>query len=269
MIEVLKSFEQVADRLNPLVLVVPGLVMVIAGLVVWLGGLGLRRILCAVLGAAVGGVAALLLIGRSGLIAGAAALVAAGAAAVFQRVFIALLLSLLSLAAAFVVLARPGLAEFKGGLVGDEGVAQSDQRLTAHDSLQIVRAYSLDVVDGVRFAARGLTAARWAILAAVAAGMLTLGILFRSAAGAVAFAALGTALIFAGLVLLLVYKGSEPVGRVAGMPAFYGLVFAGMAAFGTLEQLALCRRAERRRSKGKSSKREPDNADGKRSWRNR
>ncbi|OHB64112.1 MAG: hypothetical protein A2Y77_11540 [Planctomycetes bacterium RBG_13_62_9] len=267
MVDVLKSFEQVSDRLNPLVLVVPGLVMVAAGLVVWLGGLGLRRVLLAVLGAAAGWIAAMLLVGRSSITAGASALAAACIAAIFQRLFTALLLSLLSFGTAFVVLAGPGLAEFEGGLVGDPDAARSDQKLSVRDSLQIARAYGLDVVDGVRYAAGRLTAARWATLAALAAGALAFGVLLRSAGGAIACATLGTLLIFAGLLLLLIYKGSAPVGRIAGSPAFYGLVFAGMAAFGTLEQLALCRRAETRASNAKSSKPEPGNT--KRSWRNR
>jgi hypothetical protein len=259
MVDVLKSFEQVSGRLNPLVLVVPGLVMAVAGLVVWLGGLGLRRVLLAALGAALGWIAAMLFVGKSNIIAVVSELAAACIAAIFQRVITALLLGLLSFGAAFVVLARPGLAEFEGGLVGDRDVARSDQKLSARDSLQIARAYGLDVVDGVRYAAGKLTAARWATLAAVAAGALAFGALLRSAGGAIACATLGTLLIFAGLLLLLIYKGSAPVGRVAGSPTFYGLVFIGMAAFSTLEQLALCRRAKDV-SQTPVSKPEPRNA---------
>ena len=268
MIEVLKTFEQVAARLNPLVLVVPGLVMVALGLFVWLGGLGFRRVLFALLGAAAGGIAALMAVPDNGTIAGASALVAAFLAAMFQRAFTALLLGLLSLAVSFVILAYPYLQEYRGTLIAGQNLDRS-QKLTVPDSLTVIHAFSLDLMDGVGHAAGKLTPSRWAILAAVTAGMLTLGALFRSLGAALSCAILGTAMIFAGLILLLVFKGSAPIGRLAGRPAFYGLVMAGMATFGTLEQLTLCRRAERQKAKAKSGKSKPAKAESKRSWRNR
>jgi hypothetical protein len=269
MVEVLKSFEQVAGRLNSLVLIVPGLVMVAAGLFVWLGGLGMRRAVFAVLGAAAGEVIAVLLITRNVTFIGISAIVTACLAASFQRLFIALLLGLLAFGAAFAVLARPGLMEFQGALVGGEKDGPRDQKLTADDSLQVARAYGLDLVDGIRYAAGRLIPAQWAIIAAAATGLMAFGALFRSVGAAMACATLGTALIFVGLLALLIFKGSTPVERMESRPAFYGLVFTGMAIFGTLEQLALCRKAATGRSKGKSSGQEPDKASSKRSWRNR
>jgi hypothetical protein len=267
MVEILKSFEQVAGRLNPLVMIVPGLLMVALGLFVWLGGLGMRRVLFAMIGAVAGGAAALLFVSQNGTIAGAAAIVAAVAAAVFQRIVTALLLGLLSLAVTFVILARPGLREYQGTLIGGQKTGQNDQRMTVRDSLSVARIYRLEVIDAVRYAAGRLIPVQWAIIAAVTAGLLTVGAFFRSLGGALSCAILGTALIFAGLVLLLIFKGSMPVGRIEARPALYGLVFAGMGAFGTLEQLALCRRAEQRKAKARKS--QSDTGESKRSWRNR
>jgi hypothetical protein len=268
MVEVLKTFEQVAGRFHPLVLAVPGLVMVALGLFVWLGGLGFRRALFALLGAAAGGIAALLAVTESGVIAGVSALGAAFLAALFQRAFTALLLGLLSLVVSFIYLAHPHLQEYRGTLVAGQNLNKA-QQLTVQESLTVTRAFSLDLMDGVRHAAGGLTVSQWAILAAATAGMLTLGALFRSLGGALSCATLGTAMIFTGLVLLLVYKGSAPVERIAGRPAFYGLVMAGMATFGTLEQLTLCRRAQQKKPKAKSGKSRSAKEESKRSWRNR
>ena len=267
MVEVFKSFEQVAGRFNPLVLIVPGLVMVALGLFVWLGGLGFRRVLFALLGAAAGGITALLVVSENGMIAGVSATVAALLAVVFQRAFTALLLGLLSLAVTFVILAYPYLQEHQGTLVAGQNLDRSP-KLTVGDSLRVAHAYGLDLLDGVRHAASRLTPGSWAVLAAVTAGLLTLGALFQSIGGALSCATLGTAMIFAGLLLLVIFKGSEPVGRLAGQPAFYGLVFVGMASFGTLEQLTLCRRA-RQKPKTKSGKSRPAKEESKRSWRNR
>jgi hypothetical protein len=267
MVEVFKSFEQVAGRFNPLVLIVPGLAMVALGLFVWLGGLGFRRVLFALLGAAAGGITALLVVSENGVVAGASATVAAFLAAIFQRAFTALLLGLLSLAVTFVVLAYPYLQEHQGTLIAGQNLGRSP-KLTVSDSLRVAHAYGLDLMDGIRHAAGRLTPGRWAILAAVTAGLLTLGALFQSLGGALVCATLGTMMIFAGLLLLVIFKGSDPVGRLAGQPAFYGLVFVGMASFGTLEQLTLCRRAQQK-PKAKSGKSKPAKEKSRRSWRNR
>jgi hypothetical protein len=269
MVEILKSFEQVASRFNPLVLIVPGLLMVALGLFVWLGGLGFRCALFALVGAVGGWLAGLLLTSGNAAIATVAALVVALIAGIFQRLFAALLLALLSLVVTFIVLAYPCLVEYKATLMAGQDIGRDDQRLTIRDSLSVIRTYGLDLVDGVRYAAGRLTVARWAIIAVVAVGLLVFGAVFRSIGAAVVCAVLGTALIFAGLLTLVIFKGSAPIERIASGPAFYGLVFAGMAAFGTLEQLALCRRADKNKPRGKSRKQESDEGRSKRFWRNR
>jgi len=269
MIEVLKNFEQAAGRLNPLVLIVPGLVMVATGLFVWLGGLGMRRTLSAVAGAVTGGMAAALIARQGAMIAVICAVVAAIIATVFQRLFTALLLGLLSLAIGFAILARPALQEDPGASIQGRDLGRGDQRLAMRDSLSVLRTYGVDLADAIRYAAGTLRPIQWVILAVVTAGSLAFAALLRSIGGAVAFAILGTALLFAGMILLLIFKGSMPVARMAGSGAFYSLVFSGMVAFGTVEQLVLCRRADRRSRTAKASKQQPDRAEPKRSWRNR
>jgi hypothetical protein len=269
MVETLKSFEEVAGRFDPMILIVPGLVMVALGLFVWLGGLGLRRALFAVIGAVVGGITALVILDQNVVIAGASAAVAACMAAVFQRFFTALLLGVLSLAITFVIVARPSLLEYRGALIaGQKDLGRGDQRLTVQDSLGVIRSYSLDVVDGVRYAAGRLLPIHWAVVAAVAAGLLTLGVLFRLLAGAMSCAILGTALTFAGLILLLIFKGSSPIRRMETVPLFYGAVFAGMAAFGTVEQFLLYR-GTGEKPKAKAGKSRPGDGELRHSWRNR
>jgi hypothetical protein len=269
MIEILKSFEQVAGRFNPLVLVVPGVLMAALGLFVWLGGLGFRRAVFAVIGTLAGGLAGVLLANGNGAIAAAAAVTAALIAAVFQRLSTAVLLGLIALAVTFVLLAYPGFAEYKATSIAGQDLGRGDQTLSVQDSLNVASTYGLDLLDGLRHAAGALHPVRWVILAIVAVGLATFGALFRSIGAAVVCAVLGTALIFAGLLSLVIFKGSAPVTRIANGPGFYGLVFAGMAAFGTLEQLALCRRTEKNKSKSKSRRQESDEGKSKRSWRNR
>ncbi len=52
---------------------------------------------------------------------------------------------------------------------------------------------------------------------------------------------LGTLLIFAGMILLLLYKGSAPITHINDRQSFYGTIGIAMTAFGTITQLLLCR----------------------------
>jgi hypothetical protein len=269
MVEVLRSFEGVAGRFPSLVLIVPGLALTVLGLFVWLGGLGFRRALFAVLGATAGGFAALLFLSRNGTIAGVLAFGAALLAMLFPRLFTALLLGGLSLVLVFFVLARPGLAEYHGTLIAGPDPGHSGPKLTVPESLDVAKTYGLDLADSICRAGNGLMPAHWAMLAAATAGMFALGAMFRSLGTALSCAILGTALIFVGLLLLLIFKGSTPIARMGNRPGYYGLVFAAMALFGTLEQLALCRRAETEALKSRSGKSPPRGRESKRSWRNR
>ncbi len=173
------------------------------------------------------------------------------------------------IAITFLIVARPGLLEYRGTLIANQGdPGRGDQKLAVHDSLSVIRSYSLDLVDSVRYAAGKLMPIHWAIVAAAAAGLLTLGVLFRHLAGAMSCAILGTALTFAGLTLLLIFKGSSPIRRMETAPLFYGLVFAGMTAFGTVEQFLLYR-GTAEKPKAKAGKSGPGDGESKHSWRNR
>ncbi|RKY04303.1 MAG: hypothetical protein DRP66_11905 [Planctomycetota bacterium] len=53
-------------------------------------------------------------------------------------------------------------------------------------------------------------------------------------------ASLGTVAIFAGMILVLLYKGARPLTGIYQMPAFFAAAVVAMAAFGTFVQLLLC-----------------------------
>lgn len=136
----------------------------------------------------------------------------------------------------------------------------------------MIRVHTLDVTDSFERAARQLAASRWAIVVAVTFTLLMMGLLFRQLGGALSCAMLGTVLIFAGLVLLLLFKGAAPVTRIAGRPLLFGSVFLSMTAFGALEQWILCRRTDKRNeAKAPSTKksRSRKSKEGKRGWRDR
>ncbi len=239
MVEICKSFEQEASRFAPMVLLVPGLVMVGVGLIAWLAGLWLRRLVLAWAGAAAGGITAWLVFGPNAVVV---ALVAGGGAvlgAVLPRLFTAVLLMAFGVAVAFVVVTTTRPVDGQRVLSVSQNVGQSQERLTVPESLKAARVLLFDLVGRVTTAAKDLEMVSWAVVVAPGFVLLVLGLLFPRLAGALTFSVLGTVLIFAGLVVLLIHKGSGPVGLVQQHGALSGLVLLGMAVFGTLEQAVL------------------------------
>lgn len=66
------------------------------------------------------------------------------------------------------------------------------------------------------------------------------GFFFSRLIPALCSTALGTLLIFAGMILLLLYKGSAPITHINDRQSFYATVCIAMIAFGTITQLLPC-----------------------------
>jgi hypothetical protein len=56
---------------------------------------------------------------------------------------------------------------------------------------------------------------------------------------AIVSSALGSAVIFTGMIILLFYKGSKPISYIAQKPHFFAMVFAAMLIFGSAVQIVL------------------------------
>jgi hypothetical protein len=268
MVEILKSFEQVAIRFSPAVLILPGLAMAILGLVLWLAGVCRRRLLLGLAGALLGGLAGFFVGRQNPAVTVLAAGGVAACGAIVPRVFAAAMMGILGTAITFAVVARVHVFQQQGSLPAGGNPNPAVNRLTVQESLDAVQVYVLGVGDWLSTIARGLVSIDLAIIAAVGGGLLILGLIFRRLAGALTCSTVGAGLLFAGLTLLLIFKGSAPVARMEQQGPFYGLVLLGLIAFGTLEQLLLCPQA--REGRGASSGRSRNNEeDSKQSWRNR
>jgi hypothetical protein len=240
MIEILKSFEQVASRFSPPVLMVPGLAMVVLGLVAWLGGMCARRLVLALFGAAVGAIAAVLMHGRTSAVVSLAAAGGALFGALLPRLSTAIVLASFGMAVVLVFMAPTPAGAGYRLISGPQEAGQEQMRYTVPESLDVVQAYALNVMDRVRSALSGLQWPDQVLLAAVGLVLLVLGLFLVRLAGALTCSALGAALVFAGLTVLLILKGSDPIALMEPRGRFYGLILLGMTAFGTLEQLVLC-----------------------------
>lgn len=71
--------------------------------------------------------------------------------------------------------------------------------------------------------------------------ILIAGSVFWRLVSALGCAVLGTLLIFAGMIMLLSYKGIQPVSYIGQRQSFYLGVFSAMVIFGMVAQLLFCR----------------------------
>ncbi|MHC4486238.1 MAG: hypothetical protein ACYS4T_13675 [Planctomycetota bacterium] len=242
MLRIFQNFEQTAVQLNPIVLIGPGLATVLVGLFIWLGGLGFRRLLVAVAGAVSGGICVFFITGRNIMVAIILASVAAVIAIIFERLFIVTLAASLAAVFGFAVLAGPYIENSQEVI---RRMPVQSSVLSVRESIEKVKAYVADVSEKIKQACSQMPVYRWLILLVLVVTLMVVGFFLWRLASALCCSALGTTLIFAGMILLLLYKGSVPISSIYSKPLFYGAVFAAMTVFGTMEQLLLCQRAKR------------------------
>jgi len=247
MVEIFQNFEYAiggAVQSNPLVLAGLGIAAVLAGLCVWLGGLRIRIVVVGTIGAAGGFILGVVVIDRGPVAAAAAAGVAALAAIALEKVFIAVLAVALAGVFSFAVLASPYM-EYSGTA---ESASRHKVSVEASSGdgevMEEFKAYAVDVGERARQAGSNMPPQRLILVAALTAICLVGGIFLWRLTAAMCFSTLGTTLIFFGMTLLLLYKGSSPSGCLSERPLLYAGVFAGMIVFGTVEQLVLCRRPQ-------------------------
>ncbi len=257
MVEILKSLEVAAGRFSTPVAVVPGVILVVLGLFIWLDGLRFRRVSLGLAVAFIGFLAVFVLGLRSPVIAVLPIIAAVAIAALFPRVFMAVLLAKLVTAIVFVVLAWPFITGSQGGTQPPPRKVSTNSNLpfSFAESIDLARAYGMDLTDNIKQAGKQLPSGKWLIVGAVGLGLFVLGFIFKDVAGALACSLFGTLLIWLGLVTLLMYKGSRPVQRIEHDALAYGLGAVGMIAFAGVEQYLLCRQVKRRQETRKVKRR--------------
>lgn len=88
--------------------------------------------------------------------------------------------------------------------------------------------------------------------------------------GSVFYSCCGTAFIFTGIILLLLYKGTDSTAHVAAGQSFYAVLLSAMVVFGTIEQLVLCPKVKKQTVKIKPAPvRQQEKSTENPSWRNR
>ena len=205
MTEILQNYELIAANLSPAASVGLGLTAVLAGLIIWLGGLGFRKLLPAIAGAIGGGTVVFFITGKYTFTALSAAATCL-AAVIYERAFSIILSTALAIVLGFGLLAGP----------------------------YIEQASSLKEL------CQQMPVRSWIIIAGLAIFFTTSGLYFRHLTPALCCSVLGTLLIFAGMILLLLNKGTTPASSIIQKPLFYAAVFAVMTSFGITVQILFC-----------------------------
>ncbi len=267
MLEIARQLERTAVWFNPVVLIGPGLACVLLGLFVWLGGLGFRRALVAIVGAVSGGICGFFISGRNIVPAMVSAGLAAVIAIIFEKIFIAVLTGVLAAILGFAVLAKPYIGiEDSLKRYPEYETENITMSLDTQLSVKIAKRYIAEFVTEIERILSQMPVHNWAIIAALAVIFPAAGFFQRRLTSAFCCAALGSILIFAGMILLLLYKGAAPISRICQNQLFYQGVFGVMTAFGMAEQLLLCQRIKGKLTR-KNEKNKPEKISE--SWRNK
>ncbi len=247
MFEIAQDLEQAAVWFKPAVLIWPGLAAVLLGLFIWLGGLGFRRTLDTIIGIISGGIFGFFISGRSTLTAMISAGIGVVVAILFERILITILTSVLVAVLVFAVLATP-YTESEGSLKhSPEHETQNIKMyLDTQESIKMMKRFTADFVIEAKWIFSQMPVYKRAIIAALAVFFIAAGCFKQRLTPAFCCALLGTTLVFAGMILLLLYKGAAPISRIYNSPLFYQSIFGIMTAFGMAEQLFFCQQTKRK-----------------------
>lgn len=246
MIEIFQNFEQMTGRFSPSILIGSGVVFLLLGLCIWLSGLALRKILISIAGLAGGIVIGLFVVGRNIFSASLSAALAALIALIFEKVLVVLLAAALAAAITFTILAEPYFEQAETIEAQNE---MSDQTTTAglDETFEELKTFALDAGEKIKQAGTKIPVQIWAIIAASAVIFLICGVVLWRWTTAFFFSVLGTMVVFLGMILLLSYKGTEPVSHIRSKPLISAAVFLAMAAFGTIVQLLLFKSSKKQK----------------------
>ncbi len=232
-------FGEIQDTIQqvlPIVLVAPGLVLVGAGLFMWLGGLRWLKTLAAFSAALTGLLCAWFFTERQFVPMILFPVILAGLGVYFHK-FIVVVLG--GLVAAILVLFVPVMVGFEKPKTVDN-LPVIEQKFDFLESVEWVQAKIAQVRQATKQAVSNIPQSRklMAIAAVFVVGVL--GLWRWRLVCAATCSIIGTMLTYSGMMILLLYKGSEPINKIAEGRQFFALIAVVMAVIGALLQLWLC-----------------------------
>jgi hypothetical protein len=266
MLEVLEYYQSLAQKFQSQLLTGPGIIVVLAGLCIWLAGLRWRRVVGALVGAAVAA-AGVFVIGNypAGVVLTACA-IGLFAGVIINRIVFGIFGAAVGVLVVMVVLAggltagenESSMIEFQetnktynpDEITADDFVAefpyptwpeyeQSGVVIDAPAALEITTKMAEYFFDRAKKAVASAGAGGYAGAGLVAVIAVIAALIMPRLFIAVISSSLGSAVIFTGMIMLLFYKGSKPISYISERPWFYATAFGAMVIFGTAAQLIL------------------------------
>ena len=216
-----------------------GICLVGIGLCLWLGGLNWSRIAGGLLGALIAGICTLFfpMLKLNIVLAVIAISVVIGAilnkaAIIFSGGIATAIVSLIVFSPAI---------EFDNNTPSmPAGNSQTETTLIASQSAGLgyewIKYYARNIGDAVSQS----EPLKMAISIGAGLAVIFVGIVLRRLVSAIACSAIGTMVVFFGMIALLLYKGSQPLTNIYQKPEFYTTAAVCMITFGIATELLLC-----------------------------
>jgi hypothetical protein len=232
------AFEGHAQKFDPTVLLSIGISLVVLGLIIWLAGITFSRVISALMAAIVTFVAAITLTGgkvSTTIIASTTALIAG---AVLRRLVFAVVVALLVGACVIIGISEPTKSPMRVSLsaANPEAAAMSPAQ-----SWLKTRMFASDTCHNITVIGNKLPPKTWAIAGGAAVVAFIVVIAMKNLGSAMACSAMGTLMSLLGMIVLLFYKGGQPVEFISDRALAMAGLFGGMICFGVIIQLLLLR----------------------------
>ena len=230
---ILKSFGEIASGMPSVLLIIAGIAFAGVGLCLWLGGLR-WRIFTAVVFGLVAGLISSFLVSENKLIAAMfPAILVICCLLIFKKRALVVIGSMTTTTVLLLSLATPASAYRPGNNVPANVNGKADiSAIISQGGLQ--SDFKVPTIIG------DLTPMAIGIAAVSGSLVMGIGLFFYRLVSAWTCAAYGTGLIYAGMILLFLEKGSMPVQNICRKPVFYQTVAICMLIFGTFVGLLVC-----------------------------
>jgi hypothetical protein len=259
MLQALNKIELLSVNLSSGFMVAIGVLLLGTGLFVWLGGLRWHFLSAVVSGAFVGIVCASVtpmeFQAKAFCIAAAIAGLLVAALRKRSLVFITALIVVVS---GLFLSALPAMNESTGWQVPPLPVkAEGIDKLSAADTFSVLKDVLFFMGGMIATHIKGLSFGLIIVSSIIASSILGVGLFFPRSVSSIGSSMLGTLFVFAGLIVLLLQKGSMPFSAIYAKPSFYQTLIICMIILGSVSGLLLC--PKKRRIANYENKREKRN----------
>ncbi|MDO8304021.1 MAG: hypothetical protein Q7T18_12360 [Sedimentisphaerales bacterium] len=242
MFDVLNKFQNAALAFDPMMLVVPGVLCVLLGIVIWLAGTRFISIIAVVIGFIGGAMGAFYLVTDHQISAAILGAVIGALAAIFIHRFVVISagIFIFTIVGLIIIVSGQFSDKVNGGNYRDAGGVP--MKLAPVQTAEQIKSHLATVADKLLSLSKYLPLRTWLAFVAAMAALLVLGMFISSRLfTAFSCSSIGTAIIFAGMIGLMLYKGSAPLTYMYERISFFFAVFVGMVVVGTVSQMIVCR----------------------------